>query len=313
MLAGAGIFGLVALALATAVDAGPGAGARTPVPFSLTPPPPAGRGRPAAAAQFPLEPAAGGGYRYQGPRFVATIAADGVVSFVDRKRSAGGLQFALTPAPLPPGTPSLESSFREALGGRRRPKPTPADSPPDRAHPAAPIHDRDPGGRPLGYPNHMLPLVVADLHADVLAQYLSLMADDRAGEDKAQFLTATFDMRAQMAARAQAARVRGSRAQMQRLLSQVWSDASRPPIERRRLICALWAELDATSEAGAEGRAGLLAFVAKQLPAGSPQAFSAAEIAACPAAGDGARFRPSGGAPPGGRPAAGSPPPPRTR
>ena len=57
----------------------------------------------------------------------------------------------------------------------------------------------------------------------------------------------------------------------------------------------LWAELDATSEAGAEGRAGLLAFVATELPAGSPQAFSAAEIAACPAAADGARFRPSGG------------------
>ena len=41
----------------------------------------------------------------------------------------------------------------------------------------------------------MLPVVVADLGPDVLAQYMGLMADDRAGEDKAQFLTATFDMR----------------------------------------------------------------------------------------------------------------------
>jgi hypothetical protein len=199
MLAGADILGLAALALSAAVDAGAGAspGARTPVPFSLTPPSPPRRGRSAGGAQFPLEPVAGGGYRYQGPRFVATIAPDGVVSFVDRKQSAGGLQFALTPVPLPPGTPSLESSFRESLTGRKRPKPTPADSPPDRGHPAAPILNRDPGGRPLGYPNHMLPLVVAD--PEVLAQYMGLMADDRAGEDKAQFLTATFDMRAQMA------------------------------------------------------------------------------------------------------------------
>ena len=124
MLAGADILGLAALALAAAVDAGAGAspGARTPVPFSLTPPSPPGRGRGAGGAQFPLEPVAGGGYRYQGPRFVATIAPDGVVSFVDRKQSAGGLQFALTPVPLPPGTPSLESSFRDSLTGRKRPE-----------------------------------------------------------------------------------------------------------------------------------------------------------------------------------------------
>jgi hypothetical protein len=329
MLAGGDVVAwlrLVGVALAVASDGGAPAGGaadagvagRSSLPFSLSP---AARApAPAPAASFPLERQPDGGYRYQGPRFLATIAPDGVVAFVDHKPAVVEFQFALMPKPLPAGTASLEGSVRDLLTGRRRAKPPPAQVVPERPHPSAPLYTHDIGGRPLGYPNHGLPLVLADVKADVLAQYLGLMADERAADDKAQFLTATFDMRAEMAARVQAARVRGSRAEMRRLLARLWADRSRPPIERRRLICALWAELDPTSAAGAEGRAGLLAFVTERLPAGDPQAFSEAEIAACPRAADGARFAPypgavrsSAGAPPGGSPAAGSSPPPPRR
>jgi hypothetical protein len=283
---------VMSLALLLAADGGAAADAAAgrSLPFSLGPAP----GSAAPTTQFPLEPRPGGGYRYHRSFYSADIAPDGEVSFADRKSTPGAVVRWLPVYPLPhaPGTVTLQGKLQELATGKRKPVTPSTPPPPTRPQPAAPIYHRDPGGRPLDYPYPMIPVVLVGFQADLLGQYLGLLSEQSAREDKARFLTATFDMRAEMAARTRAARLRGSREQMRKQLALVWSERARPAIERRRLICALWAEVDPTTPAGTEARASVQAFVAERLPAGSPQAFSPVELAACPPASDGTRFAP---------------------
>jgi hypothetical protein len=67
------------------------------------------------------------------------------------------------------------------------------------------------------------------------------------------------------------------------VLEALWSERARPAAERRRLLFALWDECDEGSDPAAPAsaaRAVVLAFIARTLPAGSPDAYAPAELAA---------------------------------
>lgn len=65
---------------------------------------------------------------------------------------------------------------------------------------------------------------------------------------------------------------------LRKQLDRVWCDESRPKPERRRAIFDLWADTS-SDEIGARGRALILEYVRRNLPAGSADAYSGAELA----------------------------------
>jgi hypothetical protein len=108
--------------------------------------------------------------------------------------------------------------------------------------------------------------------------------EDSRRYEKQRFLEATADMRAKLAERARAERVRESLVGLPAHLESVWADQGRTARDRRRLLYALWKEAAAPGEemgsAGAEARAIIEAFIRSRLPAGSDEGYSDDELAA---------------------------------
>jgi hypothetical protein len=70
-------------------------------------------------------------------------------------------------------------------------------------------------------------------------------------------------------------------------LAAVWDDQARPVAERRRILFQLWDECREETDSGAPGtiaRELIERFIARELPPGSPHAYSPAELAALNAA-----------------------------
>ncbi|HJZ84648.1 MAG TPA: hypothetical protein VKN99_05720 [Polyangia bacterium] len=98
-------------------------------------------------------------------------------------------------------------------------------------------------------------------------------------QGKKRFLEQTFSERTVMAGAARAHDEQLALAQLPARLEALWSDSSRPPALRRQLIYELWAECDPALQSGRAARARIEVFVRARLPAASPSAFSADELA----------------------------------
>ena len=96
--------------------------------------------------------------------------------------------------------------------------------------------------------------------------------------EKRRFLAATSSRRDALAEAARAARTREALDALPHRLLALWRDGSRSAAERRRLLWELWEEADGESEAGARARRLIETFIQNRLPAGSPDAFSEAEL-----------------------------------
>jgi hypothetical protein len=287
---------LALLVTLAAVDGG----ARPPAPSLL---PPVVSGKPVETpAAYRLRGVEGGGYEYDDARFRAKIARDGRVSFVDRRGSMVFSLLPIWPQPLPEGTPSVEGSVRQLLGKRRRGPPPPPRDP--KAEPAtttaqgAPLDERE---RKWRAETAMIPVMVAKGTMDLTDEYLRLMGEDPYRREKARFLASTFDMRLQMAVKAEAQDLRTALGALPDRLAAIWGDRGQPAPARRRLICGLWSELSGKTGAEPNAEADPKAtppaariienFVRTHLPAGSPDAFTAQELGAC-GDGRGAHFAP---------------------
>lgn len=97
---------------------------------------------------------------------------------------------------------------------------------------------------------------------------------------KANFLAATFRERTDMAARAQAARMRVALQEIPARLDALWADTRYRRRERRRVIFLLWAEADRASSGSPPARAVIEKWIRRRLPAGSPDAYSKSELEA---------------------------------
>jgi hypothetical protein len=76
-------------------------------------------------------------------------------------------------------------------------------------------------------------------------------------------------------------------------LARAWGDTRFSGPERRRLLYAMWAEAAETAE-GRRARAVIEDFIRRELPPGSPAAFTPAELARVRATPEGAHFDPYG-------------------
>jgi len=98
--------------------------------------------------------------------------------------------------------------------------------------------------------------------------------------EKANFLAATFNRRTAMAAKWYADQKRAARDDLPRRLDAIWADNRYRRRERRRVIFLLWAEMNPSAADGRTGSAVIETWVRKQLPQGSPDAYSADELQA---------------------------------
>ena len=250
-------------------------------------PPPAG---------YNLRPTAGGGYTYEEEAWRAAIAPDGTVDFQDRNVTItslrlGPIDFKNGP---PAGRPTLQGALRNLF--RERPPPDPW------AESRAPIwkYHADPrdacGPRSGCYfvPMGSSGLVSASGLMDLTDIYMRWVGQDPYRRAKARFLTATFDLRMKMASRHQGALVRRSLRDLPARLDELWSDSSRPAVEKRQVLFSLWSEAG-DDEAGSSARAIIERFIRERLPRGTPDAFTDAELARfgdAPAAPPARRFAP---------------------
>jgi len=103
-------------------------------------------------------------------------------------------------------------------------------------------------------------------------------------DEKRAFLDETFEQRAQMG---QVFRQRAARASLHELpwrARAVWCDPARPPSERKQLLYMMWKDAaepedEELGSYGAQARSILERFIAINVPEGSPEAYTIAELA----------------------------------
>jgi hypothetical protein len=267
----------VIVAVATST---PDAGAPARPPPLLAPVIGGGIRRETPAPRYELRPVPGGGYEFDDPRFSAQVARDGRVTFSDHHLSRGLRLIPFIPEPHPPGTQTLEGTVRKLLGERPRnvdPPPAPEPKVDPVASPELPKTEAERKWR-AEYP--YLTVAMANSTLDLTDEYYRMLGEDPYRREKARFLAATFDMRLKLAARAEAAELRSEVANLSDRLAQIWADRTQPPAARRRVVCALWAELARDGKGAGAGHV-ITTFVRTRLAAGTADAYPRAELAAC--------------------------------
>ncbi len=121
---------------------------------------------------------------------------------------------------------------------------------------------------------------------DVTEAVMMLRGDDPYRPEKVRFLEQTQALRAKLCGAAHTERLRRALVSLPGELEKVWNDESRSLADRRRLLFERWDECaDHREETeiarmGAMARATVLAFIRRALPAGSPHAYTEAELVA---------------------------------
>jgi hypothetical protein len=174
------------------------------------------------------------------------------------------------PQRLPPGTPTLEGSIKQALG---RPG-TAAAAAPAGTQPRVVLEICE--SKSCLDPERVTTVLGATF--DISDEISRLAGDDPYRAQKASFLRATADWRLGLTRAQRDRQARTALANQERQLQAVWSNRRYTPAERRRLLFNLWLEMDRDSPAGRQGADGVIAFIRRRLPAGSQAAFTAEEL-----------------------------------
>jgi hypothetical protein len=236
---------------------------------------------PTAVSQEPryrLRPTPNGGYEYEDTRFKAVIAPDGRVSFDDRRLSTKWQLIPLFPKNHPPNTPTLESTLRDLLRGRKVARPPVEEPVPQRPLATGPMTETE--RRRRQEPFDTVPVVAVSGTFDLTDEYYRMLGEDPYRYEKARFLGSTFDMRLKMAAQAEVHDLRRSLHELPERLARLWKDPTHPPSARRLIICALYDELRG-SDKGREARNVIKTFVRANMPSGTPNAYPPAELETC--------------------------------
>lgn len=252
------------------------------------------------APSYLLEPEKDG-LVYRGSQFTAHIARDGAVRF-DNK--VAGKRFLPLPIPLTPGTPTLASLIKDHLTGRpRKAAPPPSDpgAPPQVVNqnpsiwPSAGELSRMDCANPYDHHCHYPKAPVqasGGQFVDWERFLLGLPKKELFREEKARFLATTEPIRTRMATEARDEDLKAALWDLPALLEKIWSHPKYPATERRRLLHQLWLEY-AEMPGNESSCATIVAFIRRRLPASSPDAFTAEELARLrPDAGP--RFEPYG-------------------
>lgn len=124
------------------------------------------------------------------------------------------------------------------------------------------------------------------LSFDLTEVVMAAAGEDPFTADKLRFLEETRALRLEMCDRARAEALKESIVDLGHRLRRIWSRSDLPAAERRRLLFELWDECgetepgDATAQAALMARTTILAFVRRQLPPGSADAYRPEELLA---------------------------------
>jgi len=221
----------------------------------------------------------GESYTYETPHFQARVARDGVVSFKD-KHGSSSFAFPFFPfigsAP-PPRGPTLESTLRDHFSKRRRPPPEPPAEP-------APLPNRLEQNEvcPRNSPCHWesLPLaIVVQGSFDLTDEIMRGLGQDPYGQEKAHFLSATFEFRIKLAIEARKADLTQAFEHLPARLDELLGDERYSPRERRRILYELWYETESSPE-GVRATNIIRAFIQRRLSCGTADGFTRAELEA---------------------------------
>jgi hypothetical protein len=210
---------------------------------------------------------------YEGTEFSARIAPDGTVTFGDKRVNDFSV-LPWLPSRAPMAVPSLQSSLKMLLQGRRpRPPPPPDDRlPPPETTTVIPEVSRyrpDPreGCRacPSQYnpvPTGFVPMILSPYaRGDLTDELVRFSGKDPTRFQKAAFLAATHDRRIEMAVKTHARNIRRASAELPRRLQALACDARLTPRERRAILVALRKEMDTATPEGATAATTIDTFV----------------------------------------------------
>jgi hypothetical protein len=200
---------------------------------------------------------------YETEGFTARVARDGSVKFRDRHAALAVLPILFGSwghAPKP-AVPSVQEMFRRLKGPQPPPRDQEIEDATTRYGSRLPIPEVTPY-RPdpreaCQYPSPCFwhartVLVSANLNFDLTDELMRMSGQDPYRFAKARFLAGTREMRAELGARAHAEDLRRSMLDLPKRVQTIACDPTRSVAERRALLTALRAELDAATP---EGRA----------------------------------------------------------
>jgi hypothetical protein len=234
----------------------------------------------------------GDGYVYKERAFEARVARDGVATFHDRRVFFD--RVGLISRPMSPAgeTETLQGLLFGRKAKRRQPvapfEPLPG-SPADRLPPSELC--------PPNSPCYRLPdsLIVGGAGGtmDLTDEIMRSLGQDPYRVQKARFLAATFEFRMSLAVAAHREDVRKSLDRLPDALAELWGDSRYSARERRRILFEIWRETNSTP-AGARAADIIERFIQRQLPCGSPDAYTPAELHAYQGSEPGRAFSPYG-------------------
>jgi hypothetical protein len=170
--------------------------------------------------------------------------------------------------------PSLQSSLGALLRGREPPPPPPSAldqgrPPPETTQLIPEVSQFRPDPREncricISFNQEMFPKPVSAFgRADLTDEILRFSGKDPYRTQKAVFLAGTHDRRIQMAVKAHAETIRRAHADLPRLLSRIACDARLTHKERREILAALAAEMDAGTSDAKGAAASINAFLVR--------------------------------------------------
>jgi hypothetical protein len=211
---------------------------------------------------------------YEESGFTARIAPDGSVRFKDKRVSEFTLLPWLAKSGPSMGVPSLQSSLKMLMKGREPPAPPPSPldqgrPPPETLQLIPEVSQYRPDPREncrvcTTINQEMFPKPLSAFgRGDLTDEIMRFSGKDPYRYQKAVFLAATHDRRIRMAVRAHAENIRRARADLPRVLPVIACDPRLTHKERREILAALAAEMDAGTPEGKEAAASINAFLVR--------------------------------------------------
>ena len=204
---------------------------------------------------------------YEATGFTARIAADGSVTFSEKRVTN------LTPAPwwpsrAPLAVPSLQSSLTMFLKGKKA-KPPPIDDrlpPPETTSIIPEVSRFRPDAREgcNECPSTFVPMIISPYgRGDLTDALQQFSGQDPNRFQKASFLAATHDRRIEMAVRTHARYVRTAYAELPGRLQLIACESRLTPPERRAILVALGREMDTQTPKGKSAAGIITTFVGR--------------------------------------------------
>ncbi len=233
---------------------------------------------PALEPSGQLQPSGGGTFRSEKPGFRADVKRDGTVTFTDKPAFSIGLQVPNPRDLARAAARGIETWYDDPSAAIRA-----ADRNFDREPPRIAGTGEGSATKQEDLPPPVVSIPLLGGSAEITDWVMRRGGMDPYASAKRKYLDDTRDERAALRLERERELLARSVATIRKHLARVWKRTDLAPAARRQAIFELWDECveDGDEEvvgAGNRARAAVIGFVRGHLPAGSPDAFTAAEL-----------------------------------